>query len=146
MFNYLLEEYGNALKDGKSFKRKTLSGVIANIKKTAIDRKCKDSISDDLVLEVLRKEEKTVNEMIDTCPEDRRDLKVDYLTMLEVLHMYIPKLITDPDDIRELIITTCSDIEFTMQNKGKIMKTMSTNFKGKVDMKAVQQVLTDMLK
>lgn len=146
MLNYLINENTKALKEKDTLSRSVLSGVIANIKRAAIDKGCRDSITDDFVTEVLRKEEKTLNEMIDTCPEDRPELKRHYKNKLDILHKYLPELITDPVKIRTIVASNCIDLDFTNANRGKIMKRISTEFKGQVDMKVVQQVVTDLIK
>jgi uncharacterized protein YqeY len=145
MLNYLTSENIKALKEKNELSRSVLSGVIANIKRAAIDQGCRDNITNGLVTEVLRKEEKTLNEMITTCPTDRPELREQYEAKLEVLRKYVPELITDPDKIRHLITNTCIDIELTTSNKGKIMKTMSTEYKGQVDMKVVQKVVSELI-
>ena len=146
MLNFLVDENIKALKEKNDLTRSVLTSVIANVKKTAIDRGCRNNITDDLVKEVLRKEEKTLVEMINTCPEARNDLKTEYEAKLQVLHLYAPKLITDPTEIKSIILRECWDIDFVPKAKGIIMKKMSSKFKGEIDMKVVQQVVTDLLR
>ena len=52
-----------AMKNKDKFKKDVLSSLIGAVKKVAIDRKCRDNISEELVNEVLLKELKTVKEM-----------------------------------------------------------------------------------
>lgn len=146
MLNYLTNENIKALKEKDELSRSVLSGVIANIKRAAIDQGCRDNITNGLVTEVLRKEEKTLNEMISTCPTDRPELREQYEAKLEVLRRYLPELITDPVKVRTIVASNCIDLDFTNANRGKIMKRISTEFKGQVDMKVVQQVVTDLIK
>lgn len=146
MLNHLTNENIKALKEKDELSRSVLSGVIANIKRAAIDQGCRDNITNGLVTEVLRKEEKTLNEMISTCPTDRPELREQYEAKLEVLRRYLPELITDPVKVRTIVASNCIDLDFTNVNRGKIMKRISTEFKGQVDMKVVQQVVTDLIK
>ena len=67
-----------ALKNGQTLMRSVLSDAIAAIQKTAIDRKQKDNITEELVNEVLLKEKKIIQEMIESCPENRTDLLEEY--------------------------------------------------------------------
>ena len=48
-----------AMKAKDKFKKNTLASLLGAVKKVAIDRKCKDNISEELVNEVLLKELKT---------------------------------------------------------------------------------------
>ena len=126
--------------------KEVLSSIIGNVNKVAIDRKCKDNITEQLVDEVILKEKKTLQEMIDTCPSDRADTLAAYKERFTVLEKYAPKIISDPAEVREIILQCCGSIEFTMKNKGLIMKTISAQYKGKIDMKVVQEVVDSLLK
>ena len=73
----LQQEMIAAMKTGDKFRKTVISTTIAQIKKAAIDKGCRDNIPESLVDEVLLKTKKTAQEMIDTCPKDRKDkLKV----------------------------------------------------------------------
>lgn len=136
-----------AMKNHEKERKDTISSLIGAIKKTAIDRKCKESISEELVSEVILKEKKTVQEMIDTCPEDRIELKNEYSYRLSVINEFAPTLITDEQELKKIITTLLSEahIEPFKNNKGQIMKTVMPELKGKVDMKIANEVITKML-
>ena len=136
-----------ALKGGLSLKKMVLSDAIGAIQKAAIDKKQKDNITEALVDEVLLKELKTIQEMIDTCPDYRQDLKCEYSCRKEILEQYCPKLLDNPDEIRMIIENQLAivGIEPIKSNKGLIMKTVMPLFKGKADMKVVNEVLGKML-
>ena len=97
--------------------------------------------------EVLIKYQKTIQEMIDTCPADRTDLMNKYAAEMAVVKEFSPQLITDPTEIKGAIriILDTLGIEESKQNKGKIMKAITPHFKGKADMKIVSQVVAEML-
>lgn len=136
-----------ALKSGLSRRKAVLSEAIGAIQKAAIDKKQKDNITEDLVNEVLLKEMKTVQEMIDTCPDSRQDLKCEYTYRKEILEQYCPKLLDNPSEIRAIIDNqlAIAGIEVVKSNRGLIMKTIMPIFKGKADMKIVNQILSEML-
>lgn len=144
-YNEIYNAMVDAMKSSQFTKRDTLRQVIANIKKVAIDRGCKDHYSDDLVNEVLLKEKKTIREMIESCPGDREDLWLDYITQEQIIDEFAPKIISDPSEIEKLIKDTFNDLEFTLSNKGLIMKNISNSLKGKVDMKIASQVVTTLI-
>lgn len=85
--------------------------------------------------------------MIDTCPSSRPDLLNDYTAEMEIVKIYTPKLITDPEEIRKTINTVLEfeELDPTKMNKGQIMKFISPYVKGKADMKVVNQVVTEMI-
>lgn len=137
-----------AMKNKDKERKDTLSSLIGAVKKTAIDKLCKDNITEDLVGEVILKEKKTVQEMIDTCPVERTDLLKQYTERLKVIDEFAPVLMTDEEEIKNAITTLLSDnqIEVMKANKGQIMKTIMPVMKGKADMKVVNKVIEEMLK
>lgn len=136
----LQKEMVTAMKNGEKLKKNTLSDLIAAIKKAAIDKKVKDNIPEELVDEVILKEQKTFQEMIDTCPAERQDLKSDYLAKKNIIDVFAPSLLTEENDIKDFILNL--NIEINKSNRGLIMKEL----KGKVDMKVANKVLGEMLK
>ena len=143
----LQKEMITAMKAGDRVRKEILSGVIANIKKAAIDKRCKDNIPESLVDEVLIKEKKTVQEMIDTCPASRGDKLSEYNAMMLILDDYVPKMITDPTEIKKLILDTLNgEYELVKSNRGVIMKVVIPVLKGKVDMKLANQIVGEILR
>lgn len=134
-----------AMKDKNTEQRDTFRSVIAAVRKTAIDKQCE--ITDELTNEVLLKEAKIIQEQIDTCPEDRAMLQAQYKARLMYLDPYLPKLETDPEAIKAIVVKelTAAGIEMTKVNRGAIMKTVMPILKGKVDMKIANKVIGDNL-
>ena len=98
-----------------------------------------------MIDEVILKEKKTVQEMIDTCPAARNDLIVEYKTRLSIIDEFAPKLITDENKIRSMINHLLVVIDIQSDNKGAVMKSIMPKLKGKVDMKIANKVLTEIL-
>ena len=144
----LQKEMIAAMKNKDKERKDTLSSLIGAVKKAAIDQKCKENITDKLVDEVILKEKKTVQEMIDTCPTDRESLLNEYKARMSIIEEFAPKLITDEVEIKNIITTLLSQsgIEITKGNKGQIMKVVMPALKGKADMKVVNSVITEVLK
>lgn len=130
-----------SMKAGDKFRKGVISTTIAQIKRVAIDKGCRDNITEDMVNAELLRAKKITQEMIDTCPESRQDLLENYNKQMEIICELAPSLITDADEIEEIIRN--SGVEM---NKGKIMKYLSTNFKGKIDMSVANKVVGEMLK
>lgn len=136
-----------AMKTGDMTTKNVLSNMIDACQKAAITPKGRVEITEQLVDETLIKYQKTIQEMIDTCPGDRIELLTKYLVEMKVVKEYAPQLLTDKEEIRKVIAEILSAIntEILVQNKGKIMKAITPYFKGKADMKVVSQVVGEML-
>ena len=144
---YLQNEMKQAMKDKLSTKKEVLSSAIGAIKNAAIAKKCKDNIPEELVNEVLLKEKKTLQEQIDTCPDNRGELLCEFSYKLDILNMYCPKLLDNPEEIREIIVKelAAAGIEPVKANKGAVMKTLMPQFKGKIDGKLANQIIGEIL-
>lgn len=127
----------------KNMSRKTaISGYIAAIKKAAIDKGCRDNISEEFVNAELIKIKKSVQEQVDTCPEMRPDLMEKYKVELEIINEFAPQLIVDPVEIMN-IIKSASD---TILTKKEYMKFFNMNFRGRMDMKVAAMVADKFVK
>lgn len=141
----LQTEMYSAMKNKDNVRKDVLSNLISAVKKAAIDKQCKDNITEQLTDEVILKEKKLLQEMIDTCPADRYVKKSVYELQMQILNEYAPKIITDRSTIRRLIHQCCRDVELTKSNRGLVMKTLALQLKGKADMKVVSDVVGGML-
>ena len=136
-----------AMKNHEKERKDTISSLIGAIKKAAIDRKCKDTISEELINEVILKEKKTVQEMIDTCPDNRIELINTYNYRLSVINEFAPILMTDEETLKEYITNLLSEAQISTEknNKGQVMKHIMPIMKGKADMKIVNKVIGELL-
>lgn len=132
-----------AMKNKDKLRKDVISGLVDAVKKASITDIGRIEITEDLIAQVLLKEQKTMQEMIDTCPETRQDLLIEYKAKLAIVNEFAPQLITDPAEIKALIeeLVEETDLTLTKADRGKFMKI----FKGKVDMKVANQVLGGML-
>ena len=136
-----------AMKNGDVTTKNVLTNMIDACQKATITNKGRIELTEQLIDEVLIKYQKTVQEMIDTCPAERTELMEKYQAEMAVVKQYAPQLIADPDEIKGAIrvILDTLGIEASKQNKGKVMKAIMPHFKGKADMKIVNQVVAEML-
>ena len=136
-----------AMKNGDVTTKNVLTNMIDACQKATITNKGRIELTEQLIDEVLIKYQKTVQEMIDTCPAERTELMEKYTAEMAVVKQYAPQLIADPDEIKGAIkvILDTLGIEASKQNKGKVMKAIMPHFKGKADMKIVNQVIAEML-
>ena len=128
-----------AMKAKDKVTKEAVSSLIAAVKKVAIDEGCRDDIKGDLVDRVILKELKTAKEQIDTCPEDRTDLKEEYQARYDIIAKYAPKQM-DEAEIKAYIEEKFADVLAT-GNKGQIMKAVMGDLKGKADGKLINQVV-----
>lgn len=143
---YLQREMTIAMKESDTELRDVLRSAIGAIKKVAIDKRCE--ITEELINDVLIKEAKILQEQIDTCPVDRQEIAEEYRNKLFKLKIYLPKIMNDPEKIRAIVIEelAAAGIEPVRVNKGAVMKAVMPHFKGKADMKIVNQVIGEILK
>lgn len=142
----LEKEMTQARRNRDTVRITAISGLVNAVKVAAINERCKDNITEEFVNNILIKEQKTVQEMIDTCPADRTDLMKEYKNRMTIVKEFAPQLLTDATEIKNQIMDAVNgEIEFTKNNKGKIMKIIAPIFKGKADMKIVNQVIGEML-
>lgn len=127
-----------AMKNRNPREKEVLSSLVSAVKKFGIDNLCKDNMTEEQVDAVILKEKKTLQEMIDTCPDTRLDLKSEYEAKMVILMRYAPFLREDPEDIK--IFVESLGIELVKANRGKIMAAL----KGKADMKIANQVVGQM--
>ncbi|MGI6006080.1 MAG: GatB/YqeY domain-containing protein [Ruminococcus sp.] len=128
-----------AMKARDKVRKDAVSSLISAVKKAAIDEGCRDDIPEDLVDRVILKEMKTVKEQVDTCPDQRQDLKEEYQARYDIIQEYAPKLLT-AEEIEAVLQEKFADLLAT-KNKGQIMKTVMGELKGKADGKVINQVV-----
>lgn len=143
----LEKDLAEARKAKNIIKKDVLISAINAIKNAAIARNCKDNITEELVNEVLLKEKKILQESIDTCPDDRMILKAEYLFKMDILNKYCPKLLTDIVEIRNIIYKelAAAGVEAKPENLNMAMKIIMPKFKGKADMRVVNQAVRDIM-
>ncbi len=133
-----------AMKEKDKVTKDAISGLIAAVKKVAIDEGVRDNITEELTDRVILKELKSVKEQIDTCPQDREDLINQYKTTYEIISKYAPKLLS-ADEIKAIITEKFSDI-LSSGNKGLIMKNVMAELKGKADGKLINEIVAELTK
>ena len=143
----LQNEMITAMKNKDKFRKQVISDLIAAVKKAAIDKNCRDNITEAMVDEVLLKCKKTAQEMIDTCPADRVETLNEYKEQMKIISEFAPTLITDEATLSNMVLTSLEEngIEPTKNNKGLVMKTVMPKLKGKADMAVANKVIAQLL-
>lgn len=137
----------DALKAGRKDEKNALAGFIAQIQKTAIDKGCRDNITEDLVNAELLKIKKSIQEQIDTCPVTRTDLMNKYCYEMAVVDKYAPVMISNEDVIRGRIVEIVGSETVDKKQRGMVMKVIKGEVANGVfyDMAAVNKVIGEML-
>ena len=132
-----------AMKAKDKFRKDAISALVSAVKKKGIDNGCRDNIPDEMANEAILKEIKSVKEQIDTCPEERAEMKAEYQFRYDVIQEYAPSLMS-PQEVKDCLTEKFADVIAT-KNKGQIMKAVMAELKGKADGKVVNQVLAGIL-
>lgn len=141
----LNEMIHSALKIGATLQVEVLRSVLAAVKKASIDERCE--ITEELIDKMLLKEQKIIQEMIDTCPTSRQDLLEEYQAKKDIIDFFAPIILKEPAEVRFMVeqILTEAEIDLKSANKGQVMKIVMPKIKGKADMKVANQCITELL-
>ena len=147
-YEVIKAEMTAALKSGDKLRRLTLADMVATIDKMATSGKKRVEITDAFVDEVLVKYKKTVQEMVDTCPDNEKyaDKKAEYIAKLAIANEYAPRVIDNKDEIIKMINLFGADkcISIVSQNRGILMKMVMPFLKKEgCDMKIAQEALKE---
>lgn len=129
-----------AMKARDKARKESISALIQAVKKVAIDEGCRDDIPEEMVNKVILKELKTVKEQIESCPDDRTDLKEEYQARYDVFSEYAPQLMS-AEEVEAELKEKFADVLAT-GNKGQIMKAVMPAFKGRADGKVINQLVS----
>ena len=141
-FETLHSDMVAAMKAHDKARKAVISTLIADVKKAAIDAGTRDDISEALVDQVILKSQKTAKEQLDSCPDDRTELKAEYRSNYDVICEYAPKMMSE-DEIRAFLADNFADILAT-KNKGQVMKAVMPALKGKADGKTINAIVAEM--
>ena len=141
-FETLHNDMVAAMKARDKERKAVLSTLIADVKKAAIDAGTRDEIPEALVDQVILKSKKTAREQLDTCPDERAELKAEYQYAFDVISEYAPKMMSD-DEIRAFLAANFADA-LASKDKGRIMKAVMPALKGKADGKAINAVVAEL--
>ena len=142
----LQKEMISALKSGDKFRKLTLSTLIAQIKKAAIDAGCRDNIPEEMVIQVLKKEKKNLVDTVEKFPDMPIEKKNEYIDQCLIIDEFVPQEISNPEQIADIIreVAKEENLEISKPNQGKFMKIIKADYN--VNMKVVSRVFGEMTK
>ena len=132
-----------AMKAKDKERKDSIAVLVSAAKKAGIDAGCREDIPEDMVIQAILKEIKSVKEQIETCPAERVDLKESYERRYAVMEEFAPKMLS-AEEVKAIMTEKFADVIAT-GNKGQIMKAVMPEFKGKADGKVVQEVVAELL-
>ena len=144
MYETLKKAIVDAMKEKDTLKVQTLRGVKGEIDLEHINKKVE--ITDELVIDVISHQIKTRKESISEFEKgNRTDLIEKTNVEIELLSKYLPKQITE-EKINSEIDKVFDKVKPTsMKDMGLIMKELTPIFKGKADMKTVNEIVRSKL-
>ena len=83
-----------AMRSKNKIHKAVVSDVISTAKNIAIEQKCKDNISEEIVDKAILKIKKIYQEQIDTCPAERTELLEQYKERMKYIELYAPHMMT----------------------------------------------------
>ena len=139
-----------AMKERNRVKKDVIADMVACAKNMAIEKGCKDNITDEIVKEAILKSKKRCQEQIDTCPANRPDLLEAYTICMGYINEFAPKMM-DEEEVKafieaEVIELTSVNVEISPKIKGMLMKNIMPKLKGKADGKLINKVVENILK
>lgn len=145
MLERLQREMVKALKEGNKFRKLTLSTLIAQVKKAAIDASCRDNIPDEMVIQVLKKEKKSLVDAVEKFPNMPDEKKCEYIEQCLIIDEFVPQEISNEKQIFDIIwsIAKEEDMAINKSNQGKFMKILKADYN--VNMKVVSRVYKELV-
>ena len=130
-----------AMKDKNKNRKDALSLLLSALKSKAIDKRA--DLTEEEENQVVFHEIKQAQETIETTPADRTEIVEEAKFRAEVYREFAPKLM-DETEIRGVIDAVLAELGLenpTAKDKGKIMKTLMPQVKGKADGGLVNRIL-----
>lgn len=113
----LNEMIHSALKIGATLQVEVLRSVLAAVKKASIDERCE--ITEELIDKMLLKEQKIIQEMIDTCPTSRQDLLEEYRAKKDIIDFFAPIILKEPAEVRFMAEQILAEAEIDLKSANK---------------------------
>ena len=147
----LSETISNDMKEAmKAHDKETLNTI--RLLKSAIDlylvnnKMERNTCSDEIVIDIVSKQVKTHKESIEEFKKgNRQDLVDNLLREINLLSKYLPKQLTKEEITAEIDKVFDKIKPTSMKDMGLIMKELTPIFRGKADMKTVNEIVRSKL-
>jgi uncharacterized protein YqeY len=140
----LTQSLTSAMKEKNDLAKKTIRGILSNIKNQEIEKRT--TISDEEIIAVLYKELKIRDEAIEGAEKiNRTDLIDEAEREKEIIKNFLPKEM-DESEIRLIVQNAIKQIDAkSMADMGKIMKIVLPELAGKAPNSLVSKIVKDEL-
>ena len=137
----------SAMKERNKVKKEVIADMVACAKNMAIEKGCKDNITDEITVAAILKSKKVCQEQIDTCPANRPDILEGYKVCMGYINELAPKMMSE-QEIYNIVQDAFLNIAMknTPLNKGTLMKAVMPRLKGKADGKVISKIVDSVLK
>ena len=139
-FDQLQSAMMQAMKEKNRIKKEVIADMVTCAKNMAIDKGCKDNITEEIVDAAILKSKKVCQEQIDTCPTNRPDLMEGFKLCMTYIDELAPKMMSE-DKVREAVQDILA--KKNPENKGAAMKLIIPILKGKADGKIINKVVSE---
>ena len=129
-----------AMKEQNRVKKTVIADMLTCAKNMAIEKGCKDNITNNIVDAAILKSKKMCQEQIDTCPANRPDLLEAYTVCMGYIDELAPKMMSE-DEVRAAVRDIIDKVE--VANKGAAMKLIMPELKGKADGKVINKIVSE---
>lgn len=143
--DFVRSEMMAAMKAKDKKRKNVLSSLLTALKNVQIDKRA--DLTEEEENQVVLKLIKQSRETLEMTPADRQDIIDECNYTIKVLEEYAPEMM-DEDGIKEAINSVLAKLGIdkpAASDKGKIMKALMPEVKGKADGKLVNQVLGSIL-
>ena len=141
-FAELQNKLVEAMKEKNRVKKTVIADMVACAKNMAIEKGCKDNITEEITDAAILKSKKICQEQIDTCPANRPDLLEAYTICMGYINELAPKMMS-AEEIRLIIREIIKTNQVT--TKKDTMPLVMTALKGKAEGKVINMIVTEEL-
>ena len=139
-FDQLQSAMMQAMKEKNRVKKEVIADMVTCAKNIAIEKGCKDNITEEIVTAAILKSKKVCQEQIDTCPVNRPDLMEGFRLCMTYIDELAPKMMSE-DEVREAVKNILTGVE--VSNRGAAMKLVMPALKGKADGKIINKIVSE---
>ena len=139
-FDQLQSAMMQAMKEKNRIKKEVIADMVTCAKNMAIEKGCKDNITEEIVTAAILKSKKVCQEQIDTCPANRPDLMEGFQLCMTYIDELAPKMMSE-DEVREAVKDILTGVEIS--NRGAAMKLVMPALKGKADGKIINKIVSE---
>ena len=135
-------EMVKAMKSHDKNRKDALSMLVAALKNAEIDKR--SALTEAEENAVVQKEIKQTKETLESCPDNREDIKKECEFRISVYNEFCPAMMTEEEIDAEIesVLAGLGIINPTNKEKGTIMKELMPRVKGKADGKLVNARLS----